>query len=453
MGLTDLLNTSTLLIYGLPAFTLYILLLYTYRLTLHPLAKFPGPKLAGISNWYEFYYDVCLHGKFTSHIQDLHKQYGPIIRITPSELHIDDPDYYEVLYERAGRRDRYSYFASRFGAATDTFSTIPHDLHRARRKPLNPMFSGARIAQFQPVIRGMVDKLCSKFEGLKGTGEVVMLDRALMALTTDIITEYAFAKGYGQLDVPGFTETMHDALVACYVVGHFALHFPIVFPILDSLPDWFTLTVQPVLQPVVGIKYDLAKKVREIREGLNEGHKTVEHPTIFHEMLNSDQPESEKTDSRLGDEAQLIVAAGLVTTSRALTVGGFHLIANPPIVAKLREELKAAKIDVTSSAKTLDWHKLEALPYLNGIVHEAIRLAHGITTRSPRLAPDQELQYGEYMIAKNTPVSMTTVDILMNEKIFPEPREFRPERWIGHPELERYFVPFGKGSRQCMGVK
>ena len=376
---------------------------------------------------------------------------GPIIRITPTELHIDDPDYYEVLYERAGRRDRYSYFAARFGGATDTFSTIPHELHRNRRKPLNPMFSAQRISQFQPVIRSMVGKLCSKFDELKKSGEVFLLDRAMMALSTDIITQYAFAKSYGQLDVPLFAETMHDALVACYVVGHFALHFPIVFPILDSFPDWFTLMVQPVLRPVVGIKYDLANEVKAIREGMNEGHKQAAHPTIFHELLNGDQPESEKTDARLGDEAQLIVAAGLVTTSRALSVGSFHLIANPDIVRKLREELQAAGIGTTQ--ESFDWHKLEALPYLNGCVHESIRLAHGITTRSPRLAPDEELQYGEWVIAKNTPVSMTTVDILMNERIYPNPRKFDPERWIGHPELKRYFVPFAKGSRGCMGVK
>ncbi|KIW07048.1 hypothetical protein, variant [Verruconis gallopava] len=312
------------------------------------------------------------------------------------------------------------------------------------------MFSAKRISEFQPVIRTMVEKLCSKLDEFKQSGAVLNLDRALMALTTDIITEYAFAKSYNQLDVPNFTETMHEALVAIYVVGHFALHFPIVFPILDMLPDWFTLTVQPVLQPVIGLRYDLAKKVREIRDGINEGHKHVSHPTIFHELLNSDQPEEEKTDARLGDEAQLIVAAGLVTTSRALTVGSFHMISKPEIVRKLREELQAA--GMMGSLDQLDWHKLEALPYLNGCVHEAIRLAHGITTRNPRLAPDQELRYGDYVIAKNTPVSMTTVDILMNEKIYPNPREFLPERWIGHPELERYFVPFGKGSRQCMGV-
>ncbi|KMU83638.1 CND11p [Coccidioides immitis H538.4] len=41
-----------------------------------PLARFPGPRLAALTNWYEFYYDVILQGKFTEHIQDLHKQYG-----------------------------------------------------------------------------------------------------------------------------------------------------------------------------------------------------------------------------------------------------------------------------------------------------------------------------------------------------------------------------------------
>lgn len=112
----------------------------------------------------------------------------------------------------------------------------------------------------------------------------------------------------------------------------------------------------------------------------------------------------------------------------------------------MREELKGVE-------EPYEWRALEKLPYLNGIVHEAIRLSHGVVTRDPRLAPDTELRYGESVIPRDTPVSMTTYHVLMNEEIFPEPREFVPERWIGHPELERYFVPFGKGTRQCLGIK
>jgi len=80
-------------------------------------------------------------------------------------------------------------------------------------------------------------------------------------------------------------------------------------------------------------------------------------------------------------------------------------------------------------------------------------LAHGVTTRSPRLAPDQEIQYKEWVIPADTPVSMTAVDILMDPRCFPEPRAFKPERWIEDPGLDKYFVPFGKGSRQCLGIK
>lgn len=182
---------------------------------------------------------------------------------------------------------------------------------------------------------------------------------------------------------------------------------------------------------------------------MNDAHKTVEHPTIFHELLESDLPEEEKSNARLGDEAQLIIAAGLITTSWALSVASFHIIHNPDVAQKLREELAAAHLTSTNA----DWHKLEQLPYLNGCVHEGIRLAHGVTTRNPRIAPDAELTYGPWTIPRNTPVSQTSVDVLTNEKIFPNPTKFVPERWIEDPTLDRYFVSFGKGGRMCLGVK
>ena len=64
-------------------FVVYLVFLAFYRLYWSPLAKFPGPRLAALSNWYEFYYDVVMQGRFTSHIQDLHKQYG----LSPSYLY------------------------------------------------------------------------------------------------------------------------------------------------------------------------------------------------------------------------------------------------------------------------------------------------------------------------------------------------------------------------------
>jgi hypothetical protein len=62
---------------------LYVVGLGIYRLYFSPLAAYPGPRLAALSNWYEFYWDVIQQGQFTFHIQKLHLQYGqPLLSST-----------------------------------------------------------------------------------------------------------------------------------------------------------------------------------------------------------------------------------------------------------------------------------------------------------------------------------------------------------------------------------
>jgi hypothetical protein len=127
------------------------------------------------------------------------------------------------------------------------------------------MFSAKRISQFQPTIRAKVDKLCQTLAEYQKAGRVLPLNLAMIALTTDIITEYAFARAYNHLDSPNFDETkrLNEALTTCDVTGMFALHCPILFPILDMFPDEFVIKVQPVLQPVVGLRRvstDIANK-------------------------------------------------------------------------------------------------------------------------------------------------------------------------------------------------
>jgi hypothetical protein len=55
---------------------LYTFGLVLYRLYLHPLAKFPGPKIAAVSGWYEAYYQIYLNGQYSKQISELHDQYG-----------------------------------------------------------------------------------------------------------------------------------------------------------------------------------------------------------------------------------------------------------------------------------------------------------------------------------------------------------------------------------------
>ncbi|PBP20005.1 hypothetical protein BUE80_DR009151 [Diplocarpon rosae] len=68
-----------------------------HRLYLSPIASFPGPKLAALSLWYEFYDEVIFGGQYTFETARMHATYGPAIRINPFELHVSTPDFYEKL--------------------------------------------------------------------------------------------------------------------------------------------------------------------------------------------------------------------------------------------------------------------------------------------------------------------------------------------------------------------
>src|SRR6186713_695109 len=58
---------------------MYTIHLALARLVFSPIAKFPGPKLAAFSFWYEFFYDVVQGGQYTWKIEELHKKYGKYV--------------------------------------------------------------------------------------------------------------------------------------------------------------------------------------------------------------------------------------------------------------------------------------------------------------------------------------------------------------------------------------
>ena len=177
---------------------------------------------------------------------------------------------------------------------------------------------------------------------------------------------------------------------------------------------------------------------------------------IFHEILQSNLPDSDKTVSHLSDEALALSGAGTLTSSRVLSVATYHLIANPRILTKLKAELKSAIPDPNASVPI---ELLENLPYLVAVTQEALRLGDGLATRLQRVSPEKPMLFihrsgsgKEYLIPPQTPVGMTSILIHHDESIFPDARSFIPERWIENRRLSRFLVAFSKGSRQCLGI-
>lgn len=97
---------------------------------------------------------------------------------------------------------------------------------------------------------------------------------------------------------------------------------------------------------------------------------------------------------------------------------------------------------------------LEKLPYLTAVVQEGLRLSDPIAHRISRQFPDKTLECQGIVIPANTNLGMTAVLTHQNEELFPEPKTFRPERWLGAEgkRLDKFLVVFNRGTRSCVGM-
>ncbi|CZR52602.1 related to cytochrome P450 CYP3/CYP5/CYP6/CYP9 subfamilies [Phialocephala subalpina] len=427
-----------------------------YRVYFSPLSKFPGPKLAAATLWYEFYYDVILNGQYEFKIQELHKQYGPIIRISPFELHINDPEYYDVLYSNNLPVNKSSWYTRQFDMGHATFGTIEHKQHRLRRSALNPFFSKQMISKLEPTIQAVVEKLFSRLEEFRGAGKPVEMRAAYSALTIDVITAYAFNESWEHLDSPDFKKDWFDGVHLMMGAGNFMKQFPWLFSVVRVLPQSVVVWLSPTFENIFMYENRIKAQTERVIAGASEPGKGDSgiglDKTIMHALLQSDLPPEERTAKRLWSEGLSVVGAGSETSANTLAVMHFHLLDNPNMLTKLRAELKEALPDGNAPIKL---NVVERLPYLTAVITEGLRLSSGVSSRLGRNLPGSSMRYKDFVIPAGTSVGMTPYLLNLDPNIFPEPTKFSPERWLDKStskQLDKYMVAFSRGTRICLGI-
>ncbi|XP_055847827.1 cytochrome P450 CYP12A2-like isoform X2 [Episyrphus balteatus] len=181
---------------------------------------------------------------------------------------------------------------------------------------------------------------------------------------------------------------------------------------------------------------------------------------------DSEKPGSEKSvlERLLKIDREVAIAlaidflfAGVETTSSALTGCLLGLSQNPKSQDILRSEI----LKILPQKDThLNADKMKNLPYLRACIKEALRcfpviIGHFRSTGS-------NLVFNGYRIPKETDVSMPSQMLLWDEKFYPRPNEFIPERWLRDVEKAAecpraanvnpfIYLPFGFGPRACIG--
>lgn len=301
---------------------------------------------------------------------------GPIVRITPHELHIKDPHFYDEIYASSARkREKYAGFVAHFGTPLSMVTTINHDHHRLRRSVLNSYFSKRSVTRLEPIIQEKVRKLAKRFEDASKAGTVVRLDAAYTALTMDIITRYSYGESYNYLDEDDFKISWKNAVLDASANGAMMRHFPFMLTVSKSIPPWLLKKLDPQIAVLLEIQHMVRKQSMESLE--SRSGKTSQD-TVFDALNDPSLPPEERTIDRFQDEGQILLAAGSETTAKTLTTITFHLLNSKSLLLKLKEELKQV---MPTPSSTPTWTELEKLPYLVRYlpISQARKRAMGIT--------------------------------------------------------------------------
>ncbi|RAH57400.1 cytochrome P450 [Aspergillus piperis CBS 112811] len=429
-----------------------------WRLYLSPLAAFPGPKIVALTSWVEFYHDVVKKGTYMWEIEKMHQKYGPIVRVSPYELHCIDPDFYNVIYASLPqKRDKYEKFTKSPDCNNATGFTVEHAHHRMRRDALAPFFSKRNTLGLEDSIKACVDQLCANIARAHAAQEPFNLTLGSIATTMDVLTSYSFGQPFGLLADEALATQWRDTVFHIMRALPIVRAFPLLVRLVDLLPPIISKWITPDLSILMGWKQRIRKQTEDVlayRGIYSDPDRKA--TTVIEALRDSDKlPPKEKTLQRLSEEGAILLIAGSETPAKVNAVLWYHLLANPTRLQRLRTELASIYPDPKHPLPSVT--ELEKLPYLNACILEGLRLQSGVSGRSHRLAPTS-LSYGNWTIPARTPLSSISVFQHYNPVRFPDPQAFFPERWLLEDgsgirmDLKRSLVAFGAGTRYCLGT-
>ncbi|OTB04730.1 hypothetical protein M426DRAFT_58221 [Hypoxylon sp. CI-4A] len=444
-----------------------VLIAVLYRLTAHPLARFPGPLLAASTGLYEAYYQ-CIKdggGRYWVEIEKMHERYGPIVRINPWEIHIADPDW-NAVYKYSAKSSKPPWFYLLFfGQFPSTNVAESHALHQLRRAPLQVYFASTNIQRYMPTIVAQVDKLCQRLRNAaEGNGSIVSLSDAFRCLATDVATGFAFGTPFGHLDEPMFDREFNLSVRTIMRAGILSRHsYGLFLQVLHNLPESIAKRVNPAFGRTM---------TNCVRRSMNKPEPAPGSPYDMVQTLmgSTSLPAEEKTFPRLFSESRSVIMAGTETTATTLVCIASNLLGDPAKLQKLRRELLSAAETAKEGGggrqqqqqqqqqQPLEYADLRELPYLTGVINEGLRLANPTPSRLPRVCEDQDLKYKQWVIPEGTTISRPPHPPPPAPGVSPQPRAFRPERWADadageRRRLGRHLLPWGRGARQCLGVE
>lgn len=305
------------------------------------------------------------------------------------------------------------------------------DRHQRQRQLLTPPFHGERMRAYGQDIREIAEQVSNEWQ----IGKPFNIRNSMQEITLRVILRVVFGLDEGERfqELRQLLSSLLDFIASPVLFASFLFKF--MRQDLGAWSPWGRIIRQ--LQKIDQLIYDL------IAERRAESHQNRQDilSLMMAARYEDGQPMS---DLELRDELMTLLVAGHETTASALTWAFYWIDQLPEVQEKLLNELDTLGVnpDVSSIAK---------LPYLTAVCQETLRIYPIVINGFLRVA-----KYPIEIMGYKLPVGTLIIPSIYlahhRPEIYPNPQQFRPERFLERQFSPYEYLPFGGGNRRCIGL-
>lgn len=296
--------------------------------------------------------------------------------------------------------------------------------HRRERKLLSPPFHGARMRAYAQVMQQATRAEMKSWSA----GQVVDFQRAMQRISLSVIAQAVF----GLSDPEEVKRAQRFSAEYMDNLNPLMLFFP------SLRKEYFGKSPFPKMQSARrNLEQILVEEIHRCRA-------RAPGEDILSMMVSARYDDgSMMSDEQIRDELLTLMLAGHETSALGLAWLFYHLYHNPETLVRLRQELSAL-------GNSPDAESIAQCRYLDACISESLRMYPIVaeTFRKMRVP----LQLGPYTIPPGHAVSVSAIGLHHNPAIYPQSLQFRPERFLERKFSPFEFVPFGGGTRRCIGA-
>ncbi|KAF3885428.1 MULTISPECIES: cytochrome P450 [Nostocales] len=376
-------------------------------------------------------------GNPIDYLERMGKRYGDIFLAEfigfPSQLAISNPQAIQEVFTADAKL-----FSSGVGnlaeplLGANSLVLLDGDRHKQQRKLLMPSFHGERMRAYGHLMGDITKQVMNRLQ----VGQTFVVRQYMQEISLRIILQAVFGLKEGERyeQIRTTLTEMLDSFNTPFKT--LFLLFKVLQVDLGNLSPWgHFLRKRDLLDRLL---YQEIHERRTQPESLGED--------ILSLLISAkDETGQPMTDVELRDELMTMLFAGHETTAIALAWALYWIHYIPEVREKLLQELNS--IDIAN----IEPVEIAQLPYLNAVCLETLRIYPVVVAALNRVL-QAPMQLMGYELPEGMTLSVSIYATHHRSDLYPEPKQFKPERFLERQFSPYEYLPFGGGNRRCLGM-